>query len=169
MTAPWHSDAPSGLSEKHRRHARDMCAHAWSLLLANPASVHYSQGPDRWEGINHHLIASHGQYPKHGDCSSTATWVLWNALYVPFGVKDVVNGEHWQAGYTGTMLQCGKEVRYERSLRVGDLVIYGSGAPGEHVAMYLGGGKVGSHGSEAGPFLLPVRYRPDVLAFRRCI
>jgi cell wall-associated NlpC family hydrolase len=49
----------------------------------------------------------------------------------------------------------------------GDLAIYGSGAPGEHVAICIGGGLVISHGSEPGPFKLPLRYRTDLLEIRR--
>jgi hypothetical protein len=43
----------------------------------------------------------------------------------------------------------------------------GSGAPGNHVTVCLGGGVVLSHGSPAGPFKLPLRYRGDVLSIRR--
>jgi len=31
----------------------------------------------------------------------------------------------------------------------------------EHVAMYVGGGKVFSHCGEGGPYILPIDYRPD--------
>ncbi|MEO6501136.1 MAG: NlpC/P60 family protein [Jatrophihabitantaceae bacterium] len=81
-------------------------------------------------------------------------------------MADVVNGQRWAAGYTGTMLQHGRAVPAS-SAQVGDLVIYGSGAPGQHVAVCLGNGLVFSHGSEAGPFKLALRYRSDVLSVRR--
>jgi hypothetical protein len=49
---------------------------------------------------------------------------------------------------------------------LGCAVIYGTGWPGEHVAIYAGHGMVYSHGSEAGPFYLDYRYRSDILQFR---
>jgi cell wall-associated NlpC family hydrolase len=67
------------------------------------------------------------------------------------------------------MLSHGKLVVHEENARVGDLVIYGHGFPGEHVAMFIGGGKVFSHGSEAGPFKLDMDYRPDRMQIRRYI
>lgn len=137
------------------------------LLLENAANVHYTEDMRlRWEGIAHGLRISRGDYPHHGDCSSTISWLYWNALYTHLGMADVVNGEGWRAGYTGTMLQHGVHVS-ENDLHVGDAVIYGRGAPGSHVAMYVGAGMVFSHGSEGGPYKLQVRYRQDVLAIRR--
>ena len=52
--------------------------------------------------------------------------------------------------------------RYGRSvslmeLRPGDAVYYGSNL--SHMAMFVGDGRVLSHGSWAGPLLLPVSYR----------
>jgi hypothetical protein len=159
----------SGLSARHRARARQLVVRGAALLLANPAAVHYTQGAERWEGIARQLLIARGQYPEHGDCSSTATWLLWNALGRAYGVRDVVNGAHWRAGYTGTMLEHGKLVHHEGNVQVGDLAIYGRGFPGEHVAVCLGGGVVFSHGSEAGPFKLPLHYRPDLMAIRRYI
>jgi cell wall-associated NlpC family hydrolase len=67
------------------------------------------------------------------------------------------------------MLAPGKLVVHESDVLVGDLAIYGSGPPGKHVAMCLGGGMIFSHGSEAGPFKLAVHYRPDLMEIRRYI
>lgn len=163
------SGSVSGLSEKHRQAVRVVVAHGASLLLGHQAAVHYTQGPLRWEGITKRLLISRGQAISHGDCSSTATWLLWNGLYVLFGVRDVVNGSDWRFGFTGTMLAHGKAIRHESNIKVGDLAIYGHGAPGEHVAVCLGGGMVFSHGSEAGPFKAPLHYRPDLLSLRRYV
>lgn len=95
------------------------------------------------------------------------TWCLWNALNVTYGHSDSVNGTQWRAGYTGTLLTHGERVW--GPLLVGDPVIYGRGFPGHHVAIYVGNGRVISHGSEAGPLLLPVHYRSDVMQVRRYI
>lgn len=158
----------SGLGPVKRRKARSLVKRACARLLANPAQVHYTQGPDRWDGINHRKgITKAGFWPFYGDCSSTATWVLWRALFVAFGVNDVVNGTHWTAGFTGTQLQHGHLVTGKPL--AGDLAIYGTGYPGEHVAVCLGDGTVMSHGSDAGPYRLPIRYRPDLFQVRRYI
>lgn len=156
----------SGLSEKDRQHAINRVLQAAVLGYRHADLIHYTQGDLRWQGIDRRRDASKGQYPFYADCSAYATWCLWNGLYLTFRHEDTVNGEHWQAGYTGTLMQHGVRVT---SPAPGDLVIYGSAWPGEHVAVYTGGGLVVSHGSEAGPFLLPVHYRPDALEYRRYI
>lgn len=158
----------SGLSRAHRITARDLTCRAAILGIKNSAAIHYTQGPRRWDGISKNLKAHKGQFPIYADCSAFATWCLWNGLN-HFGVRDTVNGEHWSGGYTGTMLDHGKRVVHSTNWLRGDLFIYGNGAPGEHVALYLGGGMVASHGSEAGPFKLRWNYRSDLMEVRRYI
>lgn len=158
----------SGLSALHRVHARDLAVEAARLTIRNAPTIHYTQGDRRWEGIDDGLKAWKGQFPNYADCSSMATWWLWQGLD-HFGVRDVVNGQNWNWGYTGTMLRCGREVQHRANWRRGDLFIYGAGWPGKHVAMYLGGGKVASHGSEPGPYLLNWDYRSDLMSVRRYI
>lgn len=139
-------------------------------MLAHPGSIHYTQGKLRWEGINRNLRSARGEYPHHSDCSSSATWVLWNALTANGVAHDIVNGTNWKAGYTGTMLAHGKPVRHRANWRVGDCIIYGrTGSTGAHVVVYLGGNRAFSHGSEGGPYLVDVDYRPDIMAVRRYI
>lgn len=162
------TDSISGLSEKHRHEARHRTVQAAVLALAHAPQVHYSQGPKRWEGINKHLVATHGAYPSYADCSSFATWCLWNGMFIPFAIHDVVNGARWQAGYTGTMYRHGKMVVHESNIKWGDLALYGA-APGHHVAVCVGGGEVISHGSEGAPFRLPLHYRSDLHQIRRFI
>lgn len=165
----------SGLSKDHRIEARDRTVAAATLALRHARDVHYTQGGRRWEGIAKKLNARQGEYPRYADCSSLATWCLWNGLFIPFGVRDTVNGAKWQAGYTGTMLSHGKLVRQLASVQRGDLVIYGQAAPGKHVAIVVGrrksDGKIMcvSHGSEPAPFYVPFDYRSDVLQIRRYI
>lgn len=156
----------SGLSHAHAKKAVDLTLQAAVLGLHHASVIHYTQGDLRWQGIDRARIASNGGYPNWADCSAYATWCLWNGLHVHLGHTDTVNGQRWQAGYTGTLMEHGQRVS---SLIPGDLVIYGSGFPGEHVAVYTGGGLVVSHGSEAGPLLLPVHYRSDALQYRRYI
>lgn len=159
----------SGLNAHHRAQARALVVKGAALLLNHAAAVHYTQSGARWQGIREGLLISRGQFPHFGDCSSTATWLLWNALGHHFGVRDVVNGTGWRAGYTGTISQHGKRVVHDRNIRVGDLILYGHGFPYEHVTVALGGGKCFSHGSEAGPFKLDIDYRSDRAQVRRFI
>lgn len=152
----------SGLSAKHRERVRAVGMQAISLCVRHSSELQYTQGPSRWQGIASKLFASIGLFPKFSDCSSWATWVLYQGLRL-YKVRDLINGQRWLAGYTGTMLQHGKVVHHEHNLKRLDLVIYNG-----HVAVYIGGGKVASHGSR-GVHILPVHYRKDVVSFRRYI
>ena len=160
---------PSGLSPTHAAQVRTLVANGAAMLVAHKDAVHYTEGPQRWSAIAQRKLVARGQMLTEGDCSSTATWLLWNGLSHLFGVRDVVNDASWTGGYTGTMLNHGVLVRHEADVKVGDLALYGSGPPGQHVAVCLGGGMVFSHGSEAGPFKLALHYRPDLMEIRRYI
>lgn len=162
---------PGRLSAAQRSDARERFEHAMRLALNNRGVVHYTQGVRRWDGIRLGLRSADGKYPRYADCSSITTWALWNALTGASGdmaFPDVVNGASWDAGYTGTQTTHGEVVSLG-SLMVGDLVFYGRAWPYGHVAGYVGGGMVISHGSESGPHFLPVRYRGDVSHARRFI
>lgn len=144
-------------------HIKRQGVRAAMLGYHNAPAIHYSQGPDRWEGIAQHLRSYKGQFPHHADCSSFVTWVLWDATRrYPAARKDFVNDLRWTGGHTGTLVQQGREVSLSR-LRILDLVFYGDEGwrPG-HVAIYVGDGKVVSHGSEGGPYFIDVQYRSDV-------
>jgi hypothetical protein len=155
-----------GLTPAQRAGAQRVIVQGARLLLVNAAAIHYTQGSSRWEGIAKRRLVRDGRYPTYGDCSSTATWLLWNALAVHLGMPDVVHGQGWRAGYTGTMLQHGRTIPVS-SAAVGDLALYGRGAPGQHVVVCLGGGVAVSHGSERGPSKVAINYRPDLLSVRR--
>ena len=164
----------SGLSRLHRIQCRDRIVAAALLGLHHAPQIAYTQGPARWEGIAKHRNARLGQYPHHADCSAFATWCLWNGLHLGFGLGDLVNGAKWTGGFTGTMLTHGKRVAHESNVQRADVVIYGHGAPGEHVAIVVGRGRDGrimvvSHGSEKGPFYLPAGYRRDIMQYRRYV
>lgn len=165
----------SGLSEAHRAQARRELVRGVALFMRDPAAIHYSQDAVlRWEGIHNGLSINKDQVPAHSDCSSSDTWLLWNALHVPYGVRDVVNGQDWKAGYTGSMIDHGKTVVHESNLMIGDCPIYGSSrANTKHTTMVIGHQngvvKVFSHGGEAGPFILDLHYRPDLLVCKRYI
>ena len=161
------------LSSQQQQQARNAAVNAAKLGLHNAAALHYTQGASRWQGIDNHLDASKGQFPNYADCSSFATWAIWNGLYLLFGMEDVVNASNWQAGYTGTMLANGKTVAKASDLLPGDCVIYGApGSTGEHTAIVWQSGstpRVISNGSEGGPYDEPWNYRSDVQSLRRYI
>jgi cell wall-associated NlpC family hydrolase len=147
---------------------RNVAVQAAVVALRNRNTVHYTQGSRRWDGINRGLLGARGQYPAYADCSSFVTWCLWNGMGLHHR-PDTVNGNGWRAGYTGTLIMHGSRVSSERSVLPGDLVFYGSRGRASHVAICIGRGLVISHGSEAGPFQLPLHYRRDFLQIRRYI
>jgi cell wall-associated NlpC family hydrolase len=159
--------ASQAISAPQSAQERSAAVHAAVVALNNRGAVHYTQGPRRWDGINRGLIAAAGHFPNYADCSSFATWCLWNGMRLHH-LPDTVNGQSWHAGYTGTLLTHGTRVT-EHDALPGDLALYGSGAPGKHVAICIGGGLVISHGSEDGPFKLALHYRKDLMEIRRYI
>jgi cell wall-associated NlpC family hydrolase len=166
----------SGLPEEKRDRVRDRVCQALKLGLAHRDKLHYTMDGRRWEGIEQHRDAHLGQFPAHSDCSSFATWALWNGLFLMYGRPDNVNGHHWNAGYTGTMMNHGwrlPEPLDPDDMRRGDCVFY-AGTNFNHVAVVLnrkadGTLMVVSHGSEAGPDYRKYNYRHPILGARRYI
>lgn len=117
----------------------------------NRGAMHYAQyRPMDYLGSLKHL-------PIWNDCSEFVT-----KAYKSAGAPDP-NGRRFNGlGYTGDELKNGKAVSLS-SARPGDLAHYG---PNKHVAIYIGNGKVISHGSEGGPYLLPLKYRGDFYQVR---
>lgn len=153
----------SGLSKCERAIARDRAVHAALLGLHHASALHYTQSAARWEGIAKGLIARRGEYPTHADCSSFATWCLWNGVRA-FDLPDIVNGAGWKAGFTGTLAQHGRQVMHLKNVLPGDLVLYGRAPTYEHVTIVVAVKDdvpmVVSNGSEPGPFFLRYDYRP---------
>jgi hypothetical protein len=154
----------SGLNATQRKHVRNAVAHAANLAYKKRSAIHYTQGPRRWSGIANRLIAIKGKFPPYADCSAFATWTLWNGLYLLYKLPDIVNGERWRAGYTGTLKMHGKTIKNEKNILVGDLALYP-----RHVEVCIGGGKAISHGSEAGPSLVRLNRRNDRIVLKRYI
>ncbi len=126
----------------------------------NKDAIHYTEGPERMYGVKNKIRPP--QVPHWEDCSSFATWCYWVAL------APDPNGLHYSGyGFTGTQIQHGIRVADPRE---GDLVFYGNkGGIPTHVAIFVGGGKVVSNGSESGPLLLSINYRSDVNQIRRYV
>lgn len=160
----------SGLSPHNCNRARDRAVGAAMVGYHHKSQLHYTTGSRRWQGIQLNLNANAGHFPDYADCSSFATWCLWNGLWLLFRQPDKVNGCSWRAGFTGTLLQHGWVVRNVSKALPGDLVLYGRGYPGVHTAIIVKQGRtpmVISNGSEAGPFYLPWNYRSDIMGIRR--
>lgn len=153
----------SGLSDEHAKHARELIIKSARIMVINKDKIRYSQKSDRWVGIQKRMTITLGQYPRTCDCSSTAQWMLWDAMARPYDVRDLVSHSGWSQGYTGSQYKNGKPVIHDYSLKIGDLIFYGDQGGGvpEHVAVYIGGGKVFSHGSMGGPYILNIDYRTD--------
>jgi hypothetical protein len=159
--------SPLGLNAKERYNARQRAVRAALLGYRHRGSIHYTQGQRRWEWWRDKEHAAEGQYPSYADCSAFATWCLWDATRI-HRLGDFVNGYGWRAGFTGTQVRHGTSVRLS-SLLTADLIFYGGPyyRP-RHVAIYVGNGRVISHGSEVGPVLLKYNYR-DINHARRYI
>jgi hypothetical protein len=154
----------SGLSRDQRIRCRDRVVQAAKLALAHKAQVHYTEDiPQRWSGIRYHRNAALGQFPRNSDCSSFATWCLWNGLLLRFGLGDIVNGQGWNAGNTASMIQHGRVVPHGSDILRGDCVFYGT--PVFHVTIVVhhsnGVPMVISQGEETGPHYIAYKDGAD--------
>lgn len=120
--------------------------------------IHYTQTPSRMYGVRHRIKPPN--VPYYEDCSSFATWCYWVA-----GASDPNGLRYNGQGYTGTLIHTGRRIS-STQMRPGDLVFYGHYAVPSHVAIYVGSGRVVSHGSEVGPLLIRWNYRSDVHSIR---
>ena len=161
----------SGLDKQQRIHCRDRVVQAAELAWNNAATVHYTQGGKRWNGIRNNRDARLGLFPHYADCSSFVTWCLWNGLFLKYELPDIVNGHDWTAGFTGTLITHGRKILHADRVLRGDLVFY-SPPPARHVAIVVGRKNghpmVISHGSEGAPYYLKYDYR-NVSQIRRYI
>jgi cell wall-associated NlpC family hydrolase len=116
---------------------------------ANRERVRYTQTAQRMEGVRRRLLPP--TCPEFEDCSSFVTW-----CYFAAGAPDPNGLAYNGFGYTGTQIGQGQETSRPKP---GDLVFYGhSKTDINHVTLYVGNGKVISHGQESGPQLFPIDY-----------
>jgi len=133
-------------SSSSQRAALVACGQA---LYNNRAKEHYTEGGSRWQGIQDKIRPPSA--PTYSDCSSAVSWCYWTV----FGNgPDIINGDNWQGGYTGTMASHGTAIPCS-SMQPGDVALYGSGSPWDHAEMYMGNGQMVSHGAD------PVSYEPS--------
>ena len=146
----------------------------------NRAAIRYTQDrpheveaqggrPRRWDGIRTGLRAKNGQFPAFADCSSFVTWCYWDALGGPDAGPDIINGQSWAAGYTGSQIEHGQQVPIDQARR-GDLAFYErkNGKIG-HVTVVVAPGRVVSHGDHDGPELLALNYDGKLRQVRRYV
>lgn len=148
--------SPLGFKTAHERRAiRARACNAALRGVRNRAHMTYSEGWNRWSGINQKRLAANGQYPPVADCSAFVTWCYWDATR-PEETSDFVNGLGWGGGYTGTMVRHGEEVDLAHLL-TGDAIFYGgSFSVPQHVALHIGDGHVVSMGLEGDPRVYPI-------------
>ena len=167
----------SGLNKIQRGRARDRVVQAALLAVGHASEIAYTQDlVDRWDGIRNRRNSFRGEIPTGADCSSFATWCLWNALHSHFHLDDIVNGEDWDRGFTGSMRLHGRVVEQASNVCRGDCVHYDAAPPTfnfEHVTIVVGRNEdgelmVASHGGDSGPLVTPHDYRP-VAHIRRYI
>jgi peptidoglycan hydrolase-like protein with peptidoglycan-binding domain len=130
-----------------------------TFLYNNRAFIHYTQSSMRMYGVKNRIRIP--SVTKYEDCSSSVTYIFWYAdAPDPNGLG--FNGY----GFTGTMTQNGTRVL--GPWKEIDCHYYGpSDSRITHVTMNIGKNKVFSHGSEEGPLILGVQYRPDLRQTRR--
>jgi len=167
----------SGLNRTQRGRARDRVVQAALLAVDHAPEIEYTQDlVDRWDGIRNRRNSFRGEFPRGADCSSFATWCLWNALHSHFHLDDNVNGEEWDRGFTGSMRLHGRVVEQTQNVCRGDCVHYDPAPPTfnfEHVTIVVGRNEdgdlmVASHGGDSGPLVTTHDYRP-VAHIRRYI
>lgn len=151
LNATHNSASPCGHKADTRAEQQHYLHQVSMDVYADRAHEHYTEGSQRWSGIAGHVCPANA--PRYSDCSSTVTWIYWTL----FGNgPDFMNNENWSAGYTGTLIQNGFQVSTS-ALEVGDLCFYYH--PMHHVAIYVGGGKIVSHGMDPVGYY-PVNYAP---------
>lgn len=139
----------------HRQ--RRLIVAAALALYAVATHVHYTQGSWRMTIVRRKLRPPFVGTEIWEDCSSSVT-----GYYCVADAPDPNDLGYNGQGYTGTLITHGREVTLDQA-QPGDLVFYRSPSfpqfPYAHVAVYIGGGRVISHGSEAGPRIELVDYR----------
>jgi len=126
---------------------RDQLVACGKALYDNRAKEHYTEGGSRWNGITSRVRPPNA--PTYSDCSSAVSWCYWTV----FGNgPDILNGDGWKGGYTGTMPSHGTVIPCSQ-MQPGDVALYGSSSSWEHAEMYMGNGYMVSHGMDPVSYL----------------
>lgn len=167
---PHHYHSPVGLNEgRQRQRAREIAVYAAMEGYKHRGQMLYTEGGARWSGIDDHRLAYKGEFPRAADCSAYVTWCLWNGFEHFHIHHDFVNGANFKEGYTGTMVEHGTPVNRNHLLPADALFYGGSRSVPAHTVIYVGKGRVISHGSPGGPHLLPIDFGMPFNQARRYI
>lgn len=147
-----HTPKPISASVAIGENLRERIVNTALFGARHEPSIHYTQSSRRMSGVRGRLRPP--AFGRYEDCSSFSTWCYWVA-----GAADPNGLGYNGQGYTGTLAAHGRLIPPRRA-RPGDLVFYGGGFPYTHVAVYIGGGRIVSHGSESGPKVTSMNYRP---------
>jgi len=140
---------PPGLTPVEQKRQRALAYLVWAYN--HRPQIHYAETrPMTLMNDLQHL-------PVAEDCST-----LYTKMAKYAGWPDPNGNGYDGSGNTTTLCQHGRKIT-RAQLQVGDGVFYSSPA---HVGGYVGGGRIISHGSEAGPSLTPIDYRPDLAQCR---
>jgi len=163
---------PSRLSRKDYAGGVLACLRAFRVAYENRAHMTYTEGPTRWDGIEHQRRSIKGQYPLSGDCSSTASWGGWDGLlFVLRRLGDIFNGANFTGGYTGTLVEHGMAVEWGHTVPMDFLFWGGTIWVPQHVTVAIGGGRSFSMGHPGDPGLYPLDlfHTMPLMAIRRYI
>lgn len=126
------------------------------LCVRHRAQIHYTQGSLRMIGVTRKMYPPN--YPRWMDCSSGYTW--WKFAG---GAPDPNRLGYNGLGYTGTQANHGVIFPWNKA-PITAAAFYGRGRKIGHIAMVVvKGSKVVSHGSESGPVLTSIVYRPVII------
>lgn len=158
------------LKPDQRQAARAIIRRYLEKAEANKADIHYSQArPMTHLGRSPNLELTL-------DCSGLVTGAFaWADKFTDFKIIDP-NGQQFNYngyGYTGTLLAANAKRRVSGRYMVGDIALYGTSLGNTtHTCICRRGGDASdaiwtSHGSEAGPYAVRLRYRSDLLVVVR--
>ena len=154
------------MTPSQREQARYIIRRYLEKSEANQPRIHYSQ---------FRPITSLGDPPDNGfttDCSGLVIGAYyWADMWCKFAVKSPGGYGYTGYGNTGSILYENRRRRVplDRKFFVGDMAIFGSSlSDTKHVTICRRNGDTmsslwTSHGSEAGPYVTRLEYRPDLL------
>lgn len=135
------------------------------------------QYEQRWHYSQRRPYTGLGDAPQThhvNDCSSYVALVFyWSGRHSMHTVRDPLNQHYSGWGYTGTSIDYLEEYPAGGSYRVGDIAFYGpSRSNTTHMTVCRKGGTGdtavwSSHGQEAGPQAVKLRYRSDLVGVYR--
>lgn len=155
------------LTPTQRKEARIFIRNYLLKAEANEDDIHYSQ-------IRPTMIRPPGA-DFYTDCSGLVINAFhWADIWTPFRVLDPGGYGYTGIGNTQSILVTNRRRRIplDRTFFVGDMGLYGSWDRTKHVVICRKNGDIHSsvwtsHGSEAGPYPVILRYRKDLLCVVR--